>query len=346
MNAQHKIRRSTGKVVLLITLATLLLLGWSQAGRLALAQEPDPPIELPPPGEPDEPDSLTPPGEAELAVPVQTEAYLAADDVSDAEGGAIDITDLAFVASRYGSADSAADLNLDGIVNILDLAILAQNFGLVEPTAGTAAFAEPPTLPLVEAGDEFGAFDLAVESDGAEIDAQCCVWRRPLQIGLGIDYVRAYDSMDHSTPPDLQAVASVGGVAAGTNVFYDRYLIQPNWRLGWWRYFSFPRTSWNAPEADYYSIPVTLEIRDYDGRICYGYWGCRDRFEIGDVSPPLYRRTKSLTLYPSSCQVVDEAGWQKTGYWLTSNRCRINLHSWGTEWPRAYVNYYLDVQWQ
>jgi hypothetical protein len=346
MNAQHKIYRSIGKVVLFISLTTLLMMGWSRAGRLALAQEPDPPIELPPPGQPDGPDSLSPPDEAELGEPVKDEAYVAADDVSEAEDGPVDIFDLAFVASRLGSTDAAADLNLDGLVNILDLAILAQSFGQAEPEAGTAAIAQPTLLPLVEAGDEFGAFELAVESDGAEVEAQCCVWRRPLLVGLGVNYVRAYDSMEHNSAPDLYAVASVGSVAARTNVFYDRYVIQPNWRLGWWRYYSFPRTSWYAPEAGYYHVPVTLEIRDYDGRICYGFWGCRDRFELADVSPPRYQRTKSLTLYPSSCKAVDETGWSKTGYWLTSHRCRINLQSWGTEWPRAYVNYYLDVQWQ
>jgi hypothetical protein len=40
----------------------------------------------------------------------------------------INILDLAFVASHYGSDDSVADLNSDGRVDIVDLAIIAGNY--------------------------------------------------------------------------------------------------------------------------------------------------------------------------------------------------------------------------
>ncbi len=40
--------------------------------------------------------------------------------------GVVDIFDLVFVASRYGTDDLAADINLDGIVNILDLVAVAK----------------------------------------------------------------------------------------------------------------------------------------------------------------------------------------------------------------------------
>ncbi len=346
MNIQPKIYRSIGKLMLLTMLVVLIVIGWSQAGQLALAQEPDPPIELPPPGQPPASDPVAPPDEAELGEPVEAETYTASDDSADEPGGAVDIFDLAFVAARYGTTDPAADLNLDGVVNILDLALLAQHFGQAEPAAGAAGAPAPPSLPLVEAGQDFGALELAVEPNPAEVEAQCCVWRRPLRIGLGIDYVRAYDPMDYNSAPDLYAVVSVGGVAARTNTIFDQYAIWPAWRLGWWQYSSFPRTSWYAPEANYYSLPITLAIRDDDGRVCYGWWGCRDQFDLADVSPRLQQRTKSLTLYPSSCRVVDEAGVSRTGYWVDSNRCRIHLASWGTEWPRAYVNYFIDAQWQ
>jgi len=35
--------------------------------------------------------------------------------------GQVDIFDLAFVASRYGSSDPTADINADGLVDIFDL---------------------------------------------------------------------------------------------------------------------------------------------------------------------------------------------------------------------------------
>jgi YVTN family beta-propeller protein len=48
---------------------------------------------------------------------------------SDVNGdGLVNILDLSFVASRFGSNNSTADLNTDGTVNILDLVILANNY--------------------------------------------------------------------------------------------------------------------------------------------------------------------------------------------------------------------------
>jgi len=41
---------------------------------------------------------------------------------------AIDILDLAYIANRYQSNDSLADLNADGLVNVIDLALTAANF--------------------------------------------------------------------------------------------------------------------------------------------------------------------------------------------------------------------------
>ena len=42
--------------------------------------------------------------------------------------GVVDISDLTFVAARFGESDPEADVNGDGIVNILDLVRVAQNF--------------------------------------------------------------------------------------------------------------------------------------------------------------------------------------------------------------------------
>jgi hypothetical protein len=48
---------------------------------------------------------------------------------SDVNGDSIiNVLDLAFVATRYGSSDPTADLNTDGQVDIMDLAIIAENF--------------------------------------------------------------------------------------------------------------------------------------------------------------------------------------------------------------------------
>lgn len=42
--------------------------------------------------------------------------------------GVVNILDLTFVGSRFGSTDAEADVNGDGTVNILDLILVAQNF--------------------------------------------------------------------------------------------------------------------------------------------------------------------------------------------------------------------------
>jgi hypothetical protein len=46
---------------------------------------------------------------------------------------AINIFDLALVASQYGGGDPLADVNADGVVNIFDLALVANNFGKTGP---------------------------------------------------------------------------------------------------------------------------------------------------------------------------------------------------------------------
>ena len=42
--------------------------------------------------------------------------------------GSVNMSDLTFVAARFGESDPEADVNADGIVNILDLVLIAQNF--------------------------------------------------------------------------------------------------------------------------------------------------------------------------------------------------------------------------
>jgi hypothetical protein len=151
--------------------------------------------------------------------------------------------------------------------------------------------------------------------------------------------------MDSYSAPDLYALIRVGGVAARTRTSFDQYVVWPNWRLGWWRYYSFPYASPNTPEADYYTIPINVEIRDDDGYWCYGYYGCRDRYQHADISSLSNHRTKTLTFYPGNCKVIDEAGVETTGYWLDGNRCQIYLYTWGTEWPRGYTSYFIDARW-
>jgi len=46
----------------------------------------------------------------------------------------IDIGDITYIASRFGSTDPTADVNGDGVVNILDLTMAAANFGRTGPT--------------------------------------------------------------------------------------------------------------------------------------------------------------------------------------------------------------------
>jgi hypothetical protein len=152
--------------------------------------------------------------------------------------------------------------------------------------------------------------------------------------------------MDSSSAPDLYAVVAVGGVAARTGTAFEQYQAWPNWRLGWWRYNSFPRAPWYTPEANYYRVPINVYLRDYDGRICYGYYGCREQYQLADISWLLYRHSKTLSFYPASCTIADEAGRRTYGYWISGNRCRVHLQAWGTEWPRAYVSYYIDALWE
>jgi hypothetical protein len=224
---------------------------------------------------------------------------------------------------------------------------LANSYNQAEPPAEIATLPTPPELPTVEAdGEDFGAFELPVEPEGLEVESQSYVTSRPLRVGVSLNYVKIYDRMDSFSAPDPYALVSVGGVSARTSTIFDRYVSWPYWRLGWWRYYSFPRTAWNAPEAAYYTVPLRVELRDNDGYYCYGYYGCRNRYQLADLSPRLYTRTKSLTFYPSSCKVVDENGTETIGYWLDSHRCRVYLHTWGTEWPRAYLNYYVDALWE
>ena len=47
--------------------------------------------------------------------------------------GRVNLLDLAYVASRFGSSTPAADLNGDGKVDILDLVIIADNYGRDRP---------------------------------------------------------------------------------------------------------------------------------------------------------------------------------------------------------------------
>ena len=355
MKAQHYIQFS--KILILSLLA--LGVGWGWPVQPVLADEPDQPstevvvtaepVTPTPTAEPDESGVIIdPPTTDELGEPVKSENYVPQDDAQDKPGGAIDIFDLTFVAGRYGSTDSAADLNLDGVVDIFDLTILASHYGQSEPEVGAAALPQPAPLPIVEANSKFGSFDLSVEAEQPEASVQSYYGSRPLRIGVSVNYVKIYDYMDGQTnsPPDPYAQVAVGGVSASTSIIYNRYEAWPYWRLGWWRYANFPWAPKDAFEANSYTLPINLEIRDDDGYICYGYYGCRSQFEYVDISSRLYQRAKNLTFYPASCKVVDEAGEWAYGTWLDSNRCRIYLQSWGTEWARGYVSYYVDALWE
>jgi hypothetical protein len=430
MKTQLKIYGQFIKIATLIVLASALIVGWSQAGQLASAQEPgtpsgelvpivepDSPVAEPTPmpgpksdsdaapeptTEPDESDRIAPPEESEanepdkqepdpstvkiiitvepevtpgptdesgstspdptveldeigtveppsqeaLGEPIKDEAYITLDDMTDEEGGVIDLFDLTFVAARYDTDDPVADINLDGTVDIFDLTILASHYGQSVPPAN-AVIITPTPLPEVEAsGADFGVFDLSVEAENFDTQAQYYVEQRPLGIGVSINYVKIYDAADSTSAPDPYALVSVGYVPVRTQAIYDRYETWPYWRLGWWRYTYFPWVPSYSSAANYYHLPINLEIRDDDGYRCYGYYGCRYQYEHVDVSSLRYSYTKSLTLYPSSCMVVDEAGTRTYGYWLDSHRCRVYLQSWGSEWPRGYVSYYIDASWQ
>jgi hypothetical protein len=309
-------------------------------------EEPEAPTPNPT-GEPDDIDLIIdPPAEDELGEPIMDENYIARDDLTDEEGGEINIFDLTFVAARYDSDDPAADINLDGTVDIFDLTILASHYGQTEPADG-AAIITPTPLPQVEAsGGEFGIFDLAVETENFDTEAQYYTQSRPLKIGVGINYVKTYDAADSTSAPDPYTMVAVGGVRVRTSAIYNQYQIWPYWRLGWWRYAYFPWSPSYSSTANYYSLPIEVEIRDDDGYVCYGYYGCRYQCQYIDVSPSRYYYTKHLTVYPSSCMVVDEAGTRTYGSWINSDLCRVYLQSWGTEWPRGYMSYYIDALWE
>jgi hypothetical protein len=339
MQTQHSLGQLSKVVVLALLALGLLVMGWSAA----LAQGP---VEVQATAEPDESGVvIDPPSAADLGQTSTNDRPQ--DDVKDQAGGPIDIFDLSFVAGRYGSNDPAADLNLDGQVDIFDLTILASHYGQTKPEAGAAAIPTPAPLPVVEANSKFGGFDLAVKGQKADTAAQY-IRSRTLRVGVSVNYVKIYDTMDGqtNTPPDPYAVVSVGGVPVRTATVYDRYEAWPYWRLGWWRYDYFPWASSYSTEANAYSLPIGLEMRDDDGVVCYGYYGCRPRFEYVDISPVSQRWIKGLTFYPSSCMVVDEAGTRTYGAWLDANRCRVYLQSWGTEWGRGYVSYYVDALWE
>jgi len=51
--------------------------------------------------------------------------------------GKIDILDISYIGSRYGSADAQADITGDGTVNILDLTLAGINYGKVGPIVWT-----------------------------------------------------------------------------------------------------------------------------------------------------------------------------------------------------------------
>jgi len=283
---------------------------------------------------------------------VKDAGYKTWEDVNDAEGGMVDVFDLAFVASRYNSDNPAADLNNDGKVDIFDLTILASNYGKAAADSQAAAVTPPVTLPQVDAGDkdkDFGDMSLSLEAAQPEVDAQGggYVWR-PLRVGVGIDRVWTWDGLDANNAPDFYAVVSVGGSFVRTATVLNQFDILPYWRLGWWNYNKgFPKFDPANPTGDNYNIPVTLTIRDDDGRTCYGHLGCWFAYETGDLSPVHGQRIKNLRLFPSSCKVVDENGGWTQGYWVNGspNRCRVPLYHWGNEWPRAAVQYYIDAQW-
>ncbi|MBN1992536.1 MAG: hypothetical protein JW953_07500 [Anaerolineae bacterium] len=385
------------KLVIVATLV-ILVIGWSQAGRLAWAQEPDSaheeiatpvapvsPLATPEPttktgdqaidqhptaapvdvglilepevtpepttetepttAPPDTDIIIDPPSAAELGEPVKDEHAVARDDITDEENQPIDIFDLAFVAARYGTDDPTADINFDGAVDIFDLAILASNYGQLEPAAG-AIVVTPTPLPEVEvSGVEFGAFDLPVEANEFEAEAQYYQYR-PLRVGVSLNYLKIYDATDSTSAPDPYAMVSVSQVPVRTSTAYDSYEIWPYWRLGWWRYAYFPWASRYSSAANSYYLPINIEIRDDDGYVCYGYYGCRYQYQSIDVSPPRYSYSKRLTLYPASCMLTDEAGTRTYGTWFNSNHCRVYLQSWGSEWPRGYMSYYVDAVWE
>jgi len=306
--------------------------------------EPEPTVEPDPTNEPDDVGVIIePPSKEEMGDPVKDDTAIATNDREDSEDDPIDIFDLAFVASRYGSDDSAADVNMDGTVDIFDLTILASHYGQTEPGEGVVIVTPEPDMEV--SGVEFGEFDVSLEPDTFDLEAQYYVRYRPLRIGTSINYFKVYDSTDYNSAPDPYALVSVGGVSVRTPTMYNTYRGWPYWRLGWWRYYSFPWAPSYTTGASYYSLPISVELRDDDGYVCYGYYGCRHQCQYIDVSPPRYNLTKRLTMYPSQCKIVDEAGTTTYGTWINSNRCRVHLQSWGNKWPRGYISYSIDAQW-
>ncbi|MDM8528362.1 hypothetical protein QUF58_09135 [Anaerolineales bacterium HSG24] len=292
---------------------------------------------------------------------IKDQDYRVWDDVTDEEGGVVNIFDLTFVASRYNSTNRAADVNNDGKVDIFDLAVLASNFNIPESDAEIAGvIVTPEPLPLVESGSaeaDFGAVIHVLEGEAnppegesSDADAQGSYVWKPLKVGVGIDRLKTWDYMDGqtNTPPDFYAVVSVGGSSVRTNPMFNQFESFPYWRLGWWQYNAFPRFDQYDPAGDNYFVPINLEIRDDDGRICYGYFGCRQGYEVADATLQRQSRVKRVRFYPASCRVVDEAGNWNQGSFLDgqTNRCRVYLYSWGDEWPRVAVNYYIDGSWE
>jgi hypothetical protein len=46
----------------------------------------------------------------------------------------IDILDVSYLGSNFGTTEATADVTGDGVVNILDLTMAAANFGMTGPT--------------------------------------------------------------------------------------------------------------------------------------------------------------------------------------------------------------------
>ena len=46
----------------------------------------------------------------------------------------IDILDVSYLGSNFGTSEATADVTGDGVVNILDLTVASANFGMTGPT--------------------------------------------------------------------------------------------------------------------------------------------------------------------------------------------------------------------
>lgn len=339
-------KRSYFNLMTVLTVMAFVVFVWTYSVSQTQAQEE--PTPLPPP-----PTSTPVPVLTEDSEAIRDEGVDVQNDLTDDENGPVNIFDISFVAGLFGTNSAAADINDDGKVDIFDISALAANYGKPEAEVGAAsAIATPPPMPVVEAGeegDDFGEVIIDVEQAESDVEVQAYYQWQPFKVGLGIDHVYTWDYFDGQTktPPDFYAVASVGGSTARTAVVPNAFNIYPYWRLGWWRYQKYPKFNYYDPAGDAYYIPITLEIRDDDGRICYGYMGCRYAHDVADASGVRYERVKRLKFYPSSCKVVDDEGRITQGRYLSNNnnRCRVYLYTAGTEWPRAAVKYYIDGQW-